>query len=34
MMNRALYSRAGYVEYDRRVVNGFPRVFLRKMLPD
>jgi len=34
MMNRALYSRAGYVEYDRRVVSGFPRVFLRKMLLD
>jgi GNAT superfamily N-acetyltransferase len=31
--NRALYSRAGYVEYDRRVVNGFPRVFFRKALP-
>ena len=29
--NRALYSRAGYVEYDRRVVNGYPRVFFRKM---
>ena len=30
--NRALYSRAGYVEYDRRVVSGFPRVFFRKTL--
>ena len=30
--NRALYARIGYVEYDRRVVNGFPRVFLRKPL--
>lgn len=30
--NRALYARAGYVEYDRRVVNGFPRVFFRKAL--
>ena len=30
--NRALYSRIGYVEYDHRVVNGFPRVFFRKSL--
>ena len=30
--NRALYARIGYVEYDRRVVNGFPRVFFRKAL--
>lgn len=30
--NRALYARSGYVEYDRRVVNGFPRVFFRKAL--
>ena len=30
--NRALYARAGYVEYDRRVVNGYPRVFFRKAL--
>jgi GNAT superfamily N-acetyltransferase len=30
--NRALYSRIGYVEYDRRVVNGYPRVFFRKQL--
>ena len=30
--NRALYSRAGYVEYDHRVVNGYPRVFFRKVL--
>ena len=28
--NRALYARIGYVEYDRRVVNGYPRVFFRK----
>jgi len=28
--NRALYTRAGYVEYDQRVVNGYPRVFFRK----
>jgi len=30
--NRALYSRIGYVEYDHRVVNGYPRVFFRKVL--
>ncbi len=30
--NRLLYARIGYVEYDRRVVNGFPRVFFRKAL--
>jgi GNAT superfamily N-acetyltransferase len=30
--NRALYSRAGYLEYDRRVVDGYPRVFFRKAL--
>jgi GNAT superfamily N-acetyltransferase len=30
--NRSLYSRIGYVEYDRRVVNGYPRVFFRKQL--
>jgi hypothetical protein len=30
--NRALYTRIGYVQYDHRVVNGFPRVFLRKTL--
>ena len=30
--NRALYTRIGYVEYAQRVVNGFPRVFLRKAL--
>ena len=31
--NRALYAGIGYVEYDHRVVNGFPRVFFRKVLP-
>lgn len=31
--NRALYQRIGYVEYDHRVVNGYPRVFFRKALP-
>jgi N-acetylglutamate synthase-like GNAT family acetyltransferase len=30
--NRALYGRVGYVEFDHRVVSGFPRVFLRKQL--
>jgi GNAT superfamily N-acetyltransferase len=30
--NRALYTRVGYREYDRRVVNGYPRVFFRKPL--
>lgn len=25
-------ERIGYVEYDHRVVNGYPRVFLRKSL--
>jgi GNAT superfamily N-acetyltransferase len=30
--NRTLYKRIGYVEYDHRVVNGFPRVFFRKAL--
>jgi N-acetylglutamate synthase-like GNAT family acetyltransferase len=30
--NRALYARVGYVEYDQRVVNGYPRVFFRKRL--
>lgn len=31
--NQALYSGIGYTQYDRRVVNGFPRVFFRKELP-
>ena len=30
--NRALYARIGYEEYAHRVVNGYPRVFLRKQL--
>ena len=30
--NRALYTKVGYKEYDRRVVSGFPRVFFRKSL--
>lgn len=28
--NRALYSKIGYVEYDRRVEAGLPRVYMRK----
>ena len=28
--NRALYAKIGYVEYDRRVDAGLPRVFMRK----
>jgi len=31
--NRALYGKIGYVEYDHRVVDGYPRVFFRKALP-
>lgn len=30
--NRELYKRIGYVEYDYRVINGFPRVFFHKAL--
>ena len=30
--NRALYSRIGYVEYDHRMIDGYPRVFFRKPL--
>ena len=30
--NRALYVRIGYVQYDHRVVNGYPSVFMRKNL--
>jgi GNAT superfamily N-acetyltransferase len=30
--NRALYVRIGYVQYDHRVVNGYPCVFMRKNL--
>ena len=30
--NQALYRQNGYVAYDRRVVNGFPRVLMRKSL--
>lgn len=31
--NLALYARIGYVEFDRRVVNTYPRVLMRKRLP-
>ena len=30
--NRTLYEKVGYRQYDQRVVNGYPRVFLRKAL--
>jgi hypothetical protein len=30
--NLALYARIGYVEYDRRSVGDFSRVFMRKRL--
>lgn len=30
--NRALYSKIGYVEYERRVNDGFPRIYMRKNL--
>lgn len=30
--NRTLYARIGYVEFDHRVVDGYPRVFFRKSL--
>jgi GNAT superfamily N-acetyltransferase len=30
--NRALYEKVGYVQYDQQVVNGYPRVFMRKAL--
>jgi len=32
--NRALYAHIGYVEYDHRVVDGYPRVLMRKALPE
>lgn len=31
--NQALYARIGYVAFDRRVVDGYPRIFMRKPLP-
>ena len=30
--NQALYAKIGYVEYDRRVDDGLPRVYMRKSL--
>lgn len=30
--NQSLYIKIGYVEYDRRVENGFSRVYMRKTL--
>ena len=30
--NQALYSRIGYVEYDRRIEDGYSRIFMRKRL--
>jgi ribosomal protein S18 acetylase RimI-like enzyme len=30
--NQALYSKIGYVEYDRRTESGYSRVFMRKRL--
>ena len=30
--NQSLYSKSGYVEYDRRVEKGFSRVYMRKQL--
>jgi ribosomal protein S18 acetylase RimI-like enzyme len=31
--NLALYSRIGYIEYERRTEEGYTRVYLRKHLP-
>lgn len=31
--NQQLYARIGYVAFDHRVINGYPRVFMRKSLP-
>lgn len=31
--NRDLYAKIGYVEYERRVEAGLPRVFMRKKFP-
>jgi N-acetylglutamate synthase-like GNAT family acetyltransferase len=30
--NQALYSRLGYILFDRRIVHGYPRVLMRKAL--
>jgi ribosomal protein S18 acetylase RimI-like enzyme len=32
--NLALYAKIGYVEYDRRVDDGLPRVYMRKRIAD
>ncbi len=31
--NQTLYSRIGYILFDRRIVHGYPRVLVRKTLP-
>jgi len=31
--SQALYSKIGYIEYDRRIEDGYSRIFLRKRLP-
>lgn len=31
--NQTLYSKIGYVEYDRRIEDGYSRIFMRKRLP-
>jgi hypothetical protein len=30
--NQVLYAKLGYVEYDRRIEDGYSRIFMRKML--
>lgn len=30
--SQAVYAHVGYVEYDRRIVNGYDRIFVRKQL--
>lgn len=32
--NQALYTRCGYTEYGRRVIDGYARIFYRKYLAD
>jgi GNAT superfamily N-acetyltransferase len=32
--NQVLYSKIGYVEYERRTENGFPRIYMKKVLSD
>jgi len=31
--NQALYTKIGYVEYDRRIEDGYARIYMRKRLP-